>query len=362
MMSFETRFRQVISDEGGTWTAPLRTGLAMLEPFYAAAVSVRNRKYDRQGPSVRVPIPVISIGNLTVGGTGKTPFVIKLARDIEVRGLDVAVISRGYKAQAGQRNDEHRMIAQACPGVLCMSDSDRGRAAQAAWKRHGAKVILLDDGFQHRTLHRDLDIVLIDATCPFGFDRLLPRGLLREPVQSLRRAHMIVVTRSDQVSTRVLSELGEKLRSLAPNADHLQAVHRLTAVNNLKGAPLQDSLDGARVVAFSGIANPESFLTTLRILGAEVVASRFFPDHHPYSPRDFHELFSANRWPIHDRLVTTEKDAIKLDGLSSDQKERIFVIKIAIDFLAEGGKILHARLEDLLTRSLDGSVPSLQTH
>lgn len=168
------------------WVFPVRAMLRVLEGLYARGVALRNTRYDRSGPRAVLDIPVISVGNLTVGGTGKTPFVIELVKRLDRMGLSPAVVSRGYKAAEGQPNDEERLIRESCPSVVCICDPDRAAAGQFARTKFGADVIVLDDGFQHRQLARTLDIVLIDATCPFGFGHLLPRGLLREPVGSLR--------------------------------------------------------------------------------------------------------------------------------------------------------------------------------
>ncbi len=154
----------------------------VFEVPYRLLVETRNRHYDRAADAAkRVPVPVVSVGNLTTGGTGKTPMVAWLARWFQQRGLRPVIVSRGYGSQNGQPNDEARELAEQLPDVPHLQDADRVRGAQQAIAQHGAQVILLDDGFQHRRLHRDLDIVLVDALQPFGSEHLLPRGLLRSP-------------------------------------------------------------------------------------------------------------------------------------------------------------------------------------
>jgi tetraacyldisaccharide 4'-kinase len=295
-------------------------------------------------------IPVISVGNLTVGGTGKTPFVVELVKRLDRLGCSPAVVSRGYKAAVGEPNDEELLIRRNCPGVVCVSDPDRALACEIARSDLGADVIVLDDGFQHRRVARVLDVVLIDATCPFGFDHLLPRGLLREPVQSLQRAHIIVVTRCDQVSQADLARILGVLRKTAGDAVHLQCRHRVTSVECLDGTRVDGPLDGKRAVLFAGVGQPGAFATTVRSMGVDVVGECWWPDHHRYRYRDVSSLFRARRFPPHDMLITTEKDAVKLAGLGGIDRPDILVVRIAIDFADDGGTMLQEELERVLQR------------
>jgi len=212
---------------GGT-----RAVLLQLSRLYGAGVSLRNRWYDR-GHEQRLPVPVISVGNITAGGTGKTPVVIDLAARLVSRGLRPAVVSRGYRAGSDGRNDEQAIIERRCPGVISIGDADRVRGGTVAVQRDRANVIILDDGFQHRRLHRDLDIVVIDATCPFGHDHLLPCGLLREPPESLSRADLVILSRSDQVGAADLEQMECRIAALAPSAPIVRARHAVCGVVGL---------------------------------------------------------------------------------------------------------------------------------
>jgi len=363
-MHGDSLYRKIIAGETGVWASPVRSFLWSVSGVYGRAVALRNAWYDRKAKTTRLPVPVISVGNLTVGGTGKTPFVIDLVRRLDALGFSPAVIARGYGALPGELNDEQKLVLKNCPSVAYVSDPDRRRAGEVACERFGADVVVVDDGFQHRRLARDLDIVLIDATCPFGYGHVLPRGLLRETVIGLRRAHVVVITRCDQVSRTELARIEARLHELAPDATHLKCNHRVTGVERLDGTPVgasrlaptlkgvgtEGGLDRKRVVLFAGIAHPRSFVTTVSSLGAEVVGTRWFPDHHRYTLRNLQSLLQSNRFPTHDYLVTTEKDAVKLAELIGFDDATIVVVRVAIDFVDGGGTILQAILEQRLPR------------
>jgi len=338
-------FQGIISGEAGGWALPVRAGLRALEFVYAAGVARRNARYDRRGPTVLLPVPVVSVGNLTVGGTGKTPFVIEVVRRLERMGLSPAVVSRGYKSVPGQPNDEELLIRKRCPGVVYVADPDRASAATIAHERYGADVIVLDDGFQHRRLARTVDIVLVDATCAFGYEHLLPRGLLREPPEALRRAQAIVLTRTDQAAPAEGVRIAARLRRLAPDATYLECKHAVTSIERLDGTAIDESLDGRRAVVFAGIGRPGAFLTTVRSLGVDVVGRRWWPDHHPYRRGDIDLLLSADRFPAHDWLLTTEKDAVKLAALGGLNHAPIAVVKASIEFLGDGADLLDRLLQ-----------------
>ena len=350
-MSESSTYRRIVGGETGVWAAPVRALLRALEGIYTLGVTLRNRRYDRKGAQVTLPIPVISVGNITAGGTGKTPLVIELVQRLESLGRNPAVISRGYKADQGEPNDEECLVRKHCPAVVCLADSDRGRAGVIAHREFGADVIVLDDGFQHRRLARTLDIVVVDATCPFGYGHLLPAGLLREPVEGLRRAHVVVVSRCGQVSKSDLARLETRLRDLAKNAALLQCDHLVTGIERLDGTPVEGSVEGERAVLFAGIGHPAAFRTTAQSLGVEVVGERWWPDHHHYRRGDIDALLKTNAFPSHDLLITTEKDAIKLAAIEGFDHARIAVIKITIDFAHDGGTILQSLLRDAQAES-----------
>jgi len=286
-----------------------------------------------------------------VGGTGKTPFVVELAKRLGDLGASPAVIARGYGSEVGRPNDEELLIRRRCPDVPYVADPDRVAAARYAIKELGADVIVLDDGFQHRRLGRVLDIVLIDATCPFGYGHLLPRGLLREPVGALQRAQLLVLTRCDQAAPAEVERLEDRLSRLAGDAVLIKCRHAVTGVEDLGGVDLTETVGQRKAVLFAAIGHPGSFLHTVSSLGIEVVGHRWWPDHHRYRARDIDGLLEVGRFPQHDLLLTTEKDAVKLAQLPAMDHAAIGVVKIAIDFVDDGGTILQHRLAQALATS-----------
>jgi len=307
--------------------------------LFGAVSGARSRLYDlRILPIRRLDVPVVCVGNLTAGGTGKTPLVIWLARWFAARGWRPGVLSRGYRsadleqaegsvgADHGPRGDEARMLARALPGVALVQNADR-IAGGRELERAGVDVILLDDGFQHRRLHRDRDLVLVDATRPWGLPpaggeavrALLPRGLLRESPSGLRRADAIVVTRCDQVGEDVLQSLLAELADLAPGVPLVTSSHRATGMRDAGAGfwPLS-RLAGRTVDLVSAIGNPDAFQATIEGLGARVREHRRFADHHPYAAADLAGLGAADpddpqAQPV--AVVTTSKDAVKLETL-----------------------------------------------
>lgn len=298
--------------------------LRLLSLPYGAAVELRNRLYDQETlRQERLPCPVISVGNLTVGGTGKTPTVIFIANILRKRGYRPAVLSRGYGGHAGasvnvvsdgnrillewrDAGDEPILIAGAAPGVPVLTGSKRLLTGRAAIAGFGADVLILDDAFQHRSLFRNLDILLADARRPFGNGFILPRGPLREMPETLRRAHLILRTGVE----------GEPVDPLpgAAGLPTFQGIRRpLGLVEAGTGRVFPPAeLKGQRVSAFSGIGRPEAFRESLTALGAEIVSFRAFPDHHPYTRIDIDALQRLARESRATLIVTTEKDAVRL--------------------------------------------------
>lgn len=278
---------------------------------------LRNARYDKGSATVhRVSVPVISVGNLTLGGTGKTPTVEWLARRIAERGLRLALVSRGYGAKIGAVNDEARELAEKLPGIPHVLDADRVRGCQRAIDEHGAQVLLLDDGFQHRRLHRDLDIVLIDATEPFGFEHVFPRGTLREPLAGWQRAHVLLLTRSELVSADQRAAIRHRVQSIAPQAVWAESAyvpHSLRAASG-EVQPLS-TLAGRRVAAFCGIGNPASFRRALEACGCQIVCWREWADHHPYGPADANVLAHWSAAHSAELALCTHKDLVKIGPL-----------------------------------------------
>jgi tetraacyldisaccharide 4'-kinase len=290
-----------------------RLGLSTAAAGYGLAVAVRNARYDRGARAVaRAASPVVSVGNLTLGGTGKTPMVEWVARWFRARGVRVAILSRGYGQEAGL-NDEGRVLEENLPDVPHLQGPDRALLARVAVEELEAELLVLDDGFQHRRLGRDLDIVLIDALEPFGLGRLFPRGLLREPVRSLRRAGVVVLSRADLVPEAERAAIRRQAERHAGPLRWVEARHAPRMLIEAGGPdrPLSE-LEGRAVGAFCGIGNPEGFERTLAALGTRVVGFRAFPDHHPYSAADVAELTTWLRASGADLALTTQKDLVKL--------------------------------------------------
>ncbi len=301
---------------GGTRRGPVawaaRAALWWARLPYAAGVGVRNWRFDRDPKrAARVAVPVVCVGNLTLGGTGKTVAAEYVAGVYRELGRQVVLVSRGYGGDGGP-NDEAMVLEENLPDVPHLQGADRVAVAGAAVEELEADVIVLDDGFQHRRLHRDLDVVLLDATRPVSREYLFPRGTLREPVDSLRRAGFVLFTRCDQAE-----RVDEQRAWLARTFPHLQHATTAHAPVSLIGPDVSEdvsAVSGKSVAVFSGIGHPPAFVNTVRQLGATVTASREFPDHHPYTREDVDDL---TRWAAAlpaevETVLTTQKDWVKL--------------------------------------------------
>jgi tetraacyldisaccharide 4'-kinase len=309
-----TQYRDLVSGRRrGPSASTLRGILRMAEIPYAWAVRFRNHRYDRRRTAVHhVNVPVISVGNLTLGGTGKTPLVKWLARRIQDLGASVALVSRGYGAVAGQQNDEALELAQALPNVPHIQNRDRVAGAGLAIEKFNPDLLILDDGFQHRRLARDLDIVLLDALEAFGFDHVFPRGTLREPLSGLARADIVCLSRADAVSADARETIRYRVAQIAPAAVWCELAHVATRLIN--AANLTEPIEkvrGKRAAAFCAIGNPAGFRHTLSTIGCELVAWREFPDHHVFSPAELTSLSDAARNADAELIVCTQKDLVK---------------------------------------------------
>jgi tetraacyldisaccharide 4'-kinase len=298
-------------------------------------------------PTTRLQAPVISVGNLTMGGTGKTPMTIALGKQLLDSGHRVAILSRGYKgehgggpllvsdgqrihATANEAGDEALVIARNLPRALVAVARKRAQAGAWLERDYGVDVHLLDDGFQHLQLHRDLNLLVVDATNPFG-GGLPPRGRLREPLDAIRRADAVILSRTEV--GHVYDELIEKIRRYKPGIPYFLAHQKLVSLRKLGGdeeLPLK-ALGSSRVVAFAGIGNPSQFLTTLAQAGLRVVQSFSFPDHHHYRGTDCQRLVRECEKLDVKSLITTEKDAEKLSAAEFGQRE-VFAAKLAFEF------------------------------
>ena len=316
MLPDAERFRRLVDGrQRGLFPAVARTGLAAVAVPYGAAVSLRNLAFDYGLLAVeRATVPVVSVGNLTVGGTGKTPLVAWLAKQAATQGWRPAIVSRGYGVAAGERSDEAAELELLLPEVPHHAHRQRIKAAATA-ASSGATLIILDDGFQHRRLARDLNLLVIDATDPFGCSRLLPRGLLRESLAGMQRADAIILTRSDRVPVtnrqqiRAICQqhLGQR------QVPWLETEHRPRELRAADGSclPLK-TLEGRRLFGFAGIGNPAPFRGLLEEPPHQLVGFTGFPDHHPYSGEDVASIAYQARNAGADLAVTTLKDLVKL--------------------------------------------------
>jgi tetraacyldisaccharide 4'-kinase len=333
----------------GPAAAMQRFALRAASVPYGLAVRMRNTLYDRGWRKVwRAPVPVVSVGNLTVGGTGKTPCVEYVARFFRDRDCRVAILSRGYGADHGP-NDEALVLEENLPDVPHLQGADRAELARTAVEELDSEVLILDDGFQHRRLARNLDVVLIDATDPWGQGFLLPRGLLREPPSSLRRAHAVVLTRSDQTDDAARAAIRQRIGRLAPGLSLSEATHRPEGLVNGDANASLALLRDHPVAAFCGLGNPDAFRRTLIDLGARLVDFRTFPDHHGYTRPDVQALTAwAASLPADAIIVTTQKDLVKL-RLDRFAGKPLWALQIRFAFTA-GQEPLDRLLEGLLPR------------
>ena len=266
-------FRNLVSGaDKGFFKTLLRILLRIISIAYRIAVFTRNWCYNKGiSSSHKAEVPVISIGNITTGGTGKTPLVIWLCNMLKDKTIACAVLTRGYKAQDAEITDEPAILARSCPQARVIVNPDRVAGAVKAVNKYGAKTLVMDDGFQHRRLHRDLDIVAIDATCPFGFGHMLPGGLLREPKEAIKRAQAVVITRYDQSSTKRTDKLVAAIKKIAPDITIAKATHKHTSAKIMKGREISlQELKELDIFAYCGVGNPNAFLGNLQSYGFNV--------------------------------------------------------------------------------------------
>ncbi len=314
-MNRSSYLKLIRGEKKGLLALLLRGLLWLLAIPYAFSSWSRNRLFDFGWRRTRqVDVPVISVGNITTGGTGKTPLVAWLARWLRDQGLLVALVSRGYGAEAGELNDEALELERMLPDVPHLQNPDRVSAVRTAIAECGSQLILLDDAFQHRRIHRDLDIVLVDATEPFGTGYQLPRGLLRESARELRRASLLGITRSDLVTDDSLESTIDRLHQLAPGIPVFQLRHvprELLAADGRTAA--LPSLEGKQVLAVSGIGNPGAFHDSLELAGMQLAGCREFPDHHQFSRHEIDELAGwARSHSGAEAIICTGKDLVRL--------------------------------------------------
>jgi tetraacyldisaccharide 4'-kinase len=337
----------------------------MLSLPYQLAVAVRNKLYDYGWlRSKKLSCPVISIGNLSVGGTGKTPLAILLAGMLKGQGLKPAVLSRGYGRQNPsslgivsdgrrilmdhqQAGDEPFLISQLLPEVPVIVGPDRFLAGQKAIGELGADILILDDGFQHRRLYRDIDIVLLPGSRPLGNGHLLPAGSLREPPAALGRADIIVMNGGDREGGATLPAALPPVLKRSSRCFQSRHEPKALIAANRDALPLT-FLQGKRIYAFSGIGNPLSFLRSIADLGAILCGHEAFPDHHSYSPSEVAAISVNARRSGADYILTTEKDGVRLLAYP-DFLATLYLLRIEMAFIPGGGDFLKLILETVKT-------------
>jgi tetraacyldisaccharide 4'-kinase len=315
--------------EKSLWSRIYLFPLYLLSIPYQWAVKARVFFYDAGLlKTKRLPCPVISVGNITIGGTGKTPLTMLLARGLKERGITIAILSRGYRRKQSsdslvsdgqsislspeEAGDEPYLMATSLKDIPVLVNKDRFVTGQMALQRFGVRGLLLDDGYQHLQLHRNLNILLIDLNVGFGDDHLLPRGILREPLSHLQRADLFVLTKVED--PKACQRLEMKLHQIHPQVEVFHSHYESLSLINPKGEEEDlPSFHGKKVLALSGIANPDYFSFLLKKCGMEIGKEIIFPDHHFYTTEDLAYIeknISGMNW-----LVTTEKDMLKLQTL-----------------------------------------------
>ena len=369
--------------EGGRANA-LKFVLGGFSHLYERAVQARLGLYRRRilRPQ-ELGCPVVSVGNLTVGGTGKTPVAEMLARELQKRGRRVAILSRGYKSvprpfmqrlrnklfkhrdlfpprivsdghsvllDSRRAGDEPHMLAKNLPGVCVLVDKDRVKSGLHALRHFNSDILLLDDGLQYQRLRHRIDIVLVDRQSPFGNEHLLPRGTLREPPANLRRASYIIVTKSGPAPDEALLARLRKLNRTAAIIECNHAPRHWQDIKTGEKFPL-DHLRGRHVGAMSGLARPESFEEGVHQLGATVEITKAFADHHRFTKKEILRFLEWCDRRSLDALVTTEKDAVRFPDIDNPAVPMLF-LRVEIEILRG-----REHWEDLLTR-LAGESPA----
>lgn len=347
--------------------------LDCLSVLYGWGVTQKYRSFQTHPEKqIHVDAVVISLGNITVGGTGKTPMACFMARRLQQCGYRTALLNRGYRSNvendtalmsdgsqifltAADGGDEAYLMARSLPGVPVLVGRQRVRSARRAVFDFHTQVILLDDGFQHWQLARDLDIVLIDAANPFGNGRVLPGGILREPMVQLRRAGLCIITKADQCCRRDMAALYDTIRRYNQQAPIAEAVHQAKWCipfhywNMMKNTDRSDKClpKGKAVIAVSALGNPASFEHTVTAMGYHLVDSIRYDDHYQYTDKDMDKL-AAQAVQAGAVLITTEKDAVKLPAAYIEEKDiPFYVLGIEIEII-KGNEVVNATLRHVL--------------
>ncbi len=357
MKKLENHIKAIMTGETDTGLAA--SCLYGFSCVYSNIMKIRETLYQRGiSRTVKLPCPVISVGNITTGGTGKTPMILYMAGLLRDLGMKPAIVSRGYggkaektggivcdgqhiRMNADQAGDEPLMLAKNLKNVPVLAGQNRTASGFRAIRELGADVILLDDGFQHMKLARDVNIVLLHSNAPFGNGHLIPRGMLREPLSALNRADAFVLTRWDD---------GYRIPELPPGRPVFRAVHQpciravIPAERNIV-----ENLDGQPIFVFSGIAQNADFLKTAAVLGGKIAGFSGFSDHHFYSDADLEGIFRAAKKAGAKLLATTEKDFARMRPDISWPMP-LAVIGVDIAFCGDDEKQFEVFIREHLTR------------
>ena len=351
----------------------MRNGILyiMLYPvslIYACITGVRNLFFDvRLFRTNKLSVPVVSVGNITTGGTGKTPAVMYIARMLQSDGHTVGIISRGYKrssrgyvvvsdgarifADARKGGDEPVMLAHSLPGVVVAVDEKRYRGGKFLIEDYGVDVIVMDDGFQHRALSRDLDIVLINASRPDHLRAHLPAGRLRERLRSLRRADLVIMSNyNGEEMLRSTEQLLRRYTTVPVVGSGIKPVDCIDVVRNSE-VPIQ-SVVTKKAYLFTGIAEPGKFRRTVNEAGITIGGMRDYPDHYHFNERDMDVLFDEARRSGADLLLTTEKDAVRLHPYKHLFNENIplYALKVSFTMTQDDNKVLEKYLYRMMNK------------
>jgi len=367
-----TLYSFITTKQPGFFNTFFRILLTPLKWLYGIIVRTRNFCYDfRICKQVELPCPVISIGNIVVGGTGKTPTVVSIARLLQETGYKAAILLRGYGRKSSEKisivsdgerclcsrtesGDEAYLLAQQLNAIPIIVGKNRIDTGKIAYDRFNCDIILLDDGYQHRKLIRDIDILTIDATQPYGTGSLLPIGTLREPISSLKRANIILFTRVD-LSHTPIDHLKNEINQQVPNTPILESIHQPESLYELGNPNTTDNnthtiqfndLEGKRLLAVCGIGNPDAFKTTLQNFNPEFIELLAFPDHHIYADSDIEKIIQQAKHVKAEWVVTTQKDEDKLSALP----QHIPVVVLAIELvITDGNEVLLKELQTLIS-------------
>ncbi|HOW57452.1 MAG TPA: tetraacyldisaccharide 4'-kinase [Smithellaceae bacterium] len=357
-------WQRIWNDDGsGILLRPVKAIAYALSLFYHLVINLRNRLYDAGiFPAVKLPCPVISVGNITVGGTGKTPTVIMLARQLSEKGWKPAILSRGYGGSSSHSvnvvadgkkillsaktaGDEPLLIAETLKDIPVLTGTSRIATGRAAVEKYGANVLLCDDAFQHRRIYRDINLVLLDSAAPLGNGYLLPRGSLREPSAALKRADALILTRVEEnvPADNEIVKLAQINQTPLFRGRHVarEVIRREREMS----LPLT-YLAGKKVCAFCGIAQPQSFKKMIGAAGAQIASLDIFPDHHRYEINELEGIINKFTESGADFILTTEKDGARLTDFPEFLKP-IYLLRIAMEIIPDS-RLWDDFIEELL--------------